>query len=241
MSKLSELTSKTALLVLERIEQKLDEVKEREEQKEMRQTITLFYWGIFICCLWIAVVGPAFYGVKNAVANFPNGVNIEWNLFPRINWQGIDLPPFTSSKKTEMPKPGNFSNPVPNAKRISSRFGYRSHPVLGGRRFHNGIDLAAPTGTPILASLPGKVVAAGWLSNACGNGLKIEHPNKFTTSYCHLDKINVKKGVSVNISSTLGTVGSTGRSTGPHLHFTVRKDGKLVNPETYFRFDLKGQ
>ena len=235
MSKLSELSAKTALLVLERIEQKLDEAKEREEEREMRQIVTLFYKGIFICCIWIGVVGPIFYGAKNIATNFPTGVNLEWNLFPKINWQGIDLPPFTSSKKNELPKPGNFPNPVPGAK-LTSPYGYRTHPTLGTRKFHNGQDLAAPTGTPIKSPMPGTVVAAGWLSDACGNGIKIDHPESWSTSYCHLSRDGVRSGQSVNAGSVIGTVGNTGRSTGPHLHLTLKKDGKTVDPRKYFNF-----
>lgn len=215
------------------MEKKIDEAKAKEEQKELQQIKTLVYLGIFVLCCWITVLGPLFYGAKHTVANFPAGVNVEWNLFPKINWQGIDLPPFTS-KQQKLP-PGKFPNPVPGA-RLSSPFGYRIHPTLGVRKFHNGQDLAAPTGTPIKSPLSGKIVGAGWLSDACGNGVKITHPENWETAYCHLDKVNVSDGQSVNVGSIIGTVGSTGRSTGPHLHLTLKKNGEAVNPAKYFDF-----
>ena len=144
------------------------------------------------------------------------------------------LPPFTS-KKSDLPKPGKFPNPVPGA-RLTSPYGYRIHPTLGVRKFHNGQDLAAPTGAPIKAPLPGNVTAAGWLSGACGNGVKIDHPDNWSTSYCHLSRVNVRSGQSVNVGSVIGLVGSTGRSTGPHLHLTLKKNGQTVDPAKYFDF-----
>ena len=219
---------------LNRIERKLDVLEQRERDREARQLVTLIYSGIFCCCLWIGIGGPIFFGVKNLAASMPSGVNFQFDLLPKINWNGIDLPPFTSNK-TDLPKPGKFPNPVPGA-RLTSPYGYRIHPTLGVRKFHNGQDLAAPTGTPIKAPLPGKVVAAGWPSEACGNGIKIDHPSNWSTSYCHLSRVRVRVGQSVNAGSVIGLVGNTGRSTGPHLHLTLKKNGKTVDPAKYFDF-----
>ena len=219
---------------LNRIERKLDAIAQRERDKEARQLVTLIYWGIFYCCLWIGVGGPVFFGVKDLAASMPSGVNFQFNLLPKINWNGIDLPPFIS-KESNLSKPGKFPNPVPSA-RLSSSYGYRTHPTLGVRKFHNGQDLAAPIGTPIKSPLAGKVTAAGWLSGGCGNGIKIDHFDNWSTSYCHLSAVSVRVGQSVNANSVIGLVGSTGRSTGPHLHLTLNKNGKTVDPAKYFDF-----
>jgi murein DD-endopeptidase MepM/ murein hydrolase activator NlpD len=114
--------------------------------------------------------------------------------------------------------------------RISSRFGYRFHPVLKRRRMHEGLDIPKPYGTPVYPAKSGVVSMAGWHE---GYGLLIEihHSRGEATRYGHLSKIYVKLGDKVQRGVTLiGRVGSTGISTGPHLHFEVRKNGKPVNP-----------
>ncbi|MBI5630916.1 MAG: M23 family metallopeptidase [Elusimicrobia bacterium] len=115
--------------------------------------------------------------------------------------------------------------------RISSRFGTRYHPVLKRLRFHDGLDIARPWGTPVYPSRSGKVVEAGW-HEGYGMLIEIRHSDGATTRYGHLSKICVKPGDAVQRGRTLiGRVGSTGLSTGPHLHFEVRdRNGKPVNP-----------
>jgi len=112
---------------------------------------------------------------------------------------------------------------------VSSAFGMRKDPFTGTSRFHKGIDLAAPAGTPVVAALPGKVISAGYKSGY-GNTVLVEHDGGLKTRYGHLASINVKVGDMVTSESTLGKVGSTGRSTGPHLHFEVIRDGVHINP-----------
>ncbi|MDR1728390.1 MAG: peptidoglycan DD-metalloendopeptidase family protein [Acidobacteriota bacterium] len=112
---------------------------------------------------------------------------------------------------------------------ISSAFGVRRDPFTGKSRFHKGVDIAAPAGTPVVAALPGKVVAAG-NEGGYGNTVMVEHEDGLRTRYAHLSSINVKVGDRVTSEDTLGTVGSTGRSTGAHLHFEVLRHGKPVNP-----------
>lgn len=122
-----------------------------------------------------------------------------------------------------------FINPVPRYRRVSSHFGWRRHPILGRRILHRGIDFAASIGTPILASKEGRVIFAGW-NGGYGLHIVIRHSNGWTTSYSHQSKIFVKKGQWVTTGQRIGSVGNTGRSTGPHLHMELRKYGQAVNP-----------
>lgn len=120
--------------------------------------------------------------------------------------------------------------PVKNA-RITSKFGYRTNPVSGNYGFHTGLDLAAAEGTPVAASFYGRVVETG-SSDVWGNYVLLEHSEDFCTYYCHLSEIYVNEGAVIRQGETIGLVGSTGWSTGPHLHFEVRINGVRVNPET---------
>ena len=115
--------------------------------------------------------------------------------------------------------------------RVSSEFGPRVHPVLGIRRNHDGIDIAAATGTPIAAAADGKVTFAG-RRGGYGNVVIIEHANGTETRYAHQDTISVGVGQTVRAGERVGTVGSTGLSTGPHLHFEVRRGGQPVDPRS---------
>ena len=121
--------------------------------------------------------------------------------------------------------------PVEHA-RLSSDYGTRTHPVLGRRLGHKGVDLAAPTGTPIYATADGTVSRAGPFSSY-GNYVSIEHGGKIQTRYAHMSRVAVAKGATVKKGDIIGYVGSTGRSTGPHLHYEVRIDGQAVNPVPY--------
>lgn len=119
-----------------------------------------------------------------------------------------------------------------HASNVSSGFGTRWHPVLGGYRFHAGIDLVAPAGTPILATAPGAITQAGWCG---GYGLcvTVDDGNGYHTLYGHLSRVDVIAGQNVTSGQRLGLVGSTGRSTGPHLHYEVRINGRPVDPRSY--------
>ena len=105
----------------------------------------------------------------------------------------------------------------------------RFHPVLKKRRPHNGTDFGAPTGTPIRATGAGKVVAAG-RNGGHGNFVKINHSGPYASSYSHMHRIKVKKGQRVKQGQIIGTVGTTGMSTGPHLHYQFWKNGRFVDP-----------
>lgn len=115
---------------------------------------------------------------------------------------------------------------------LTSGFGMRNHPVLGGRRAHAGIDLAAPTGTPVYATADGIIGRADWYSSY-GLYISINHGASMETRYAHLSRLAVAAGDNVKKGDLIGYVGSTGRSTGPHLHYEVRVDGLAVNPIPY--------
>ena len=130
-----------------------------------------------------------------------------------------------SIKKTLMKTPINGA-------RLSSSFGMRKHPILGFNKMHQGTDFAAPKGTPIMASGDGKVTKAGWCGGG-GNCVKIRHNSNYSTVYAHMSKFGrgIKKNVRVKQGQIIGYVGSTGMSTGPHLHYEVIFNGKKVNSQ----------
>jgi murein DD-endopeptidase MepM/ murein hydrolase activator NlpD len=115
---------------------------------------------------------------------------------------------------------------------ISSGYGYRKDPINGARRFHDGMDIVAPRKTPVIAPAKGKVMFAGW-RDGLGRMVEIKHGYGYSTIYGHNDKLTVKKGDTVERGDTIALLGSSGRSTGPHLHYELRKDGKLLNPYRY--------
>ncbi len=129
---------------------------------------------------------------------------------------------------------GQFKFPMASYTRMSSDYGWRIHPTLGYNKFHNGVDFAAPTGTAIYAAYDGKVVAASY-SSSMGNYVMIDHGDSLYTIYMHASKLYVSSGDVVIRGETIAAVGSTGRSTGPHLHFGVRKDGAYVSPWNYLK------
>ena len=128
---------------------------------------------------------------------------------------------------------GMFKWPAPSYTKITSEFGNRVHPTLGVEKFHNGIDMAAPGGSPILAAYDGNVVAADY-SNSMGNYIMIDHGDGLYTIYMHASALYVSKGSFVAKGQNIAAVGTTGRSTGNHLHFSVRLNGSYVNPRNYF-------
>jgi murein DD-endopeptidase MepM/ murein hydrolase activator NlpD len=115
---------------------------------------------------------------------------------------------------------------------LSSGFGYRSDPFTGGGAMHAGLDFKGPVGTPILAAAEGKVVLAGF-HGGYGNMIEIRHANGLVTRYAHLSGLNVRSGQMVERGVQIGRMGSTGRSTGSHLHFEVRQNGQAINPRKF--------
>lgn len=127
---------------------------------------------------------------------------------------------------------GQFQWPAPSFTRISEEYGDRIHPILKTPQFHNGIDIAAPNGSPILAAYDGEVVAAAY-SATMGNYIMIDHGDSLYTIYMHASALYVNKGDLVIKGEKIAAIGSTGRSTGPHLHFSVRLSGSYVSPWNY--------
>lgn len=121
------------------------------------------------------------------------------------------------------------NHPIENG-RVSSTWGTRT--LLGTTRHHSGIDLSAPTGTPIYATGSGIVTKAGW-GTGYGNYVEIDHSNGYITRYAHASRMNVKVGDYVNAGQQIANVGCTGRCTGAHLHFEIVKNGQRQNPSTY--------
>lgn len=118
---------------------------------------------------------------------------------------------------------------MPVAARVSSSFGMRRHPIYHSRRFHKGVDLKAGSGTPIRAPSAGRVVYAGW-AGGYGRQVRIGHGDGLTTSFSHMSRIAAAPGAWVRAGEVIGYVGSSGLSTGPHLHYEVLQNGRPVNP-----------
>ena len=127
---------------------------------------------------------------------------------------------------------GMFAWPAPSYTRISDDYGYRIHPILNVKQFHNGVDMAAPGGSPILAAYNGTVVSAAY-SSSMGNYIMIDHGDNLYTIYMHASALYVSKGQEVVKGQKIAAVGTTGRSTGNHLHFSVRLNGSYVSPWNY--------
>ena len=124
--------------------------------------------------------------------------------------------------------------PVPAYHKVTSPYGNRYHPVLKKNKFHSGVDLRARMGTPIVAANDGTVLRAGY-NSGYGNRIYIDHGGGIVTVYAHNSKLLVKAGDKVKRGQTIAKAGSTGRSTGPHLHFEVRKNGKTTNPMNWIK------
>lgn len=122
-------------------------------------------------------------------------------------------------------------------KRVASGYGMRIDPVYHVRRFHQGMDFTAPTGTEVFATGNAKVEFAGW-KQGYGNTVILDHGYGYKTLYAHLYKTLVRKGQKVRRSDVIALVGNTGKSTGPHLHYEVRLNGKAIDPRNYYFYDL---
>ena len=128
---------------------------------------------------------------------------------------------------------GKFCWPSATSQRITSNYGYRIHPISGKKSLHRGIDIGAALGTNVLAAEAGTVVTAGW-NNSYGYYITINHGNGYVTLYAHNSKLLVSKGDTVTRGQVIAKCGSTGNSTGPHIHFEVSKNGELQNPMNFF-------
>ncbi len=128
---------------------------------------------------------------------------------------------------------GQFSWPVPSCTYLTSRFGLRVHPITGVTKSHTGVDIGAQSGATIVAADGGTVVLAG-VNSGYGNCVMIDHGNGYKTLYGHMSSIAVSNGQTVSKGETVGYVGSTGLSTGPHCHYEVWKDGSRIDPEQFY-------
>ena len=147
----------------------------------------------------------------------------EGNAWMAAALQGVAPPPG---------QPGSeFQHPAPGATRVSSPFGMRVHPLTGERKMHGGTDFAAPEGSPARGMLGGRVLSVSY-DDANGNIVRVDHGNGLIGSYAHLQGADVREGQEITAGQNIGRVGSTGDSTGPHLHVTMRRNGELVDPET---------
>ncbi len=161
-----------------------------------------------------------------------------------LAWLATSVPPTTKPKPTS---PNHNTGPDSNYVngltwympcryiRLTSPYGWRIHPVYGDRRFHSGVDLAANEGTPIYATRSGTVTKATY-NNSSGYYVTINHGDGFSSSYLHMTRYIVSAGDKVSAGQVIGYVGSTGTSTGPHLHFTIYYNGSTVNPALYLNF-----
>jgi murein DD-endopeptidase MepM/ murein hydrolase activator NlpD len=131
-----------------------------------------------------------------------------------------------------------YRKPVVGEVEFTSGFGVRSDPFLGRPAMHTGLDFRAQTGDPVRATANGKVVSAGW-AGGYGRMIEIDHGNGLATRYGHLSEIGVKIGDPIKIGQVIGEVGSTGRSTGPHLHYETRIDGEAVDPQKFLRAGVR--
>src|SRR6476660_5602188 len=131
-----------------------------------------------------------------------------------------------------------YRKPVIGEVEFTSGFGVRNDPLLGRPGMHTGLDFRAATGDPVRATANGKVVSSGW-TGGYGRMIEVDHGNGLSTRYGHLSEINVKVGEIVKIGQVIGLVGSTGRSTGPHLHYETRIDGEAVDPQKFLRAGVR--
>jgi murein DD-endopeptidase MepM/ murein hydrolase activator NlpD len=163
--------------------------------------------------------GPLLYAGLDRAGGRPMRL-VRWRSGGRVDW--ID------ANALERPAENN-AMVWPAAGRISSTFGYRVHPILRYRRLHAGIDIAAPSGSPIVAAASGQVTAAGWAGGS-GRQVRISHGGGIATTYSHMSGIVAQPGSFVRQGQLIGYVGSSGLSTGSHLHYSVYVSGQPVNP-----------
>ena len=188
--------------------------------------------------------------LRAAQAAKPSGQGGDEDFRKLFNgWKSLDngklvLTPATKlasapSATTYRPSSVSIPSRMPvNGAALTSGYGMRIHPVLGGRRQHKGIDLSQPMGSPVYATADGVVGKADWFSSY-GLFISLEHGGNIQTRYGHLSRLNVAAGQAVRKGDLIGYVGSSGRSTGPHLHYEVRIAGLAVNPVPYLQGGIR--
>lgn len=151
----------------------------------------------------------------------------------QLEASSLEIERFVRSRGvTKTASTGRFNWPISG--RIVSRFGYRRHPIWGGYHLHSGVDLAASYGKPIISADSGEVIFSGWW-DGYGKAVVIDHGRGYTTVYGHMSRVYMQTGQKVEKAQVIGLVGSTGYSTGPHLHFEIRFNGRPVDPLPYLQ------
>lgn len=170
--------------------------------------------------------------VSQRIENIANKVKIQSNSLEDVYEKALSTQEFLACKPS--------INPISPADPywLTSTFGYRIDPFTGKRAAHHGLDLAGPVGLDVHCTGAGTVVAALMNKYGYGKEVVVDHGFGYTTRYAHLNDINVKVGQKLKRGEVIGTLGSTGRSTGPHLHYEIRKDGSATNPANFFYENL---
>ncbi|MGI6144742.1 MAG: peptidoglycan DD-metalloendopeptidase family protein [Clostridia bacterium] len=198
-------------------QQKLDELK--NDQKEKRKELS--------------VASSRQQTIYNSLKSERAKIEAELDELERQSQQiANEIRRQTSGDNGEYQGSGKLAWPAPGYTRITSKYGMRFHPILKKNKMHTGMDIGAPKGANIVAAENGTVIQAGW-NNAYGNMIVINHGGNLVTLYAHASKLLVSVGQQVTKGQVIAKVGSTGYSTGPHLHFEVRKNGDPVNPSSY--------
>ena len=152
---------------------------------------------------------------------------------PEVVIKKVKAKPAPKSKPVDVSSSFVFVHPVKKV-RITSHYGMRKHPKLKRRKMHKGTDFGGGTGTPVLATGPGRVLKAGRCGGGAGNCVVLQHANGWVSRYFHLSKVDTRSGKLVHAGQQIGRIGSTGRSTGPHLHFQIERNGHTANPVKAF-------
>jgi murein DD-endopeptidase MepM/ murein hydrolase activator NlpD len=168
----------------------------------------------------------------NQIAEIQHKIKIQQKSYDEIYQLAIDKEKMWASVPAIQPIKNKELN------RIASGFGWRIHPIYKVRKMHTGMDFSAKIGTPIYATGDGVIIKAKKSYGGYGNEIEIDHGYGYVTKYAHMKAFKVKKGQKIKRGEQIGTVGNTGASTGPHLHYEVIMNGKKVNPVHYFFNDL---
>ena len=210
----------------------LSAVEEGMDSRMRRMRGVVSDLGLNMASLEAAVPRAAMGGPFVPVKLTANASPFEKQLY-RINVTRADMDRLNRTL-AQVP----YRKPVVGEVEFTSGFGVRSDPFLGRPAMHTGLDFRAATGDPARVTANGKVVSAGW-SGGYGRMVEVDHGNGLSTRYGHLSEINVKVGEIVKIGQVIGLVGSTGRSTGPHLHYETRIDGEAVDPQKFLRAGVR--
>lgn len=207
--KIREAARKFESLMLQQVFEQMRSAGQVGEQSGMADD---FYQGMFVEHVADTASNDGGMGLADALAR-------AWGADPSERAQG----------RTRVPLEGLAGWQYPVEGRVSSEYGSRVHPISGETKVHHGLDFAASTGTPIRPTAPGRVVFAG-TRGGYGKTVEIEHPNGWTSRYAHASEIHVQEGDWVEADTQIAAVGSTGNSTGPHLHLEVRRGGRSFDP-----------